>query len=75
MIKLLKKLVQADTTLRKGEIQAAKAIADYLAESSIEILVDCWEQSRANIVATLHSNRGKRPCYLPVILMLCPKEM
>ncbi|MHC4636853.1 MAG: M20 family metallopeptidase [Planctomycetota bacterium] len=71
MIKLLKKLVQADTTLRKGEIQAAKAIADYLAESSIEILVDCWEQSRANIVATLHSNRGKKAllfaCHLDVV--------
>ncbi|TFG50270.1 MAG: M20/M25/M40 family metallo-hydrolase, partial [Candidatus Brocadiia bacterium] len=71
MIKLLKKLVQADTTSKNGEIAAAKAIDEFLEGSPLETTLDCWGQGRANIVAKLNSIRKNKAllfaCHLDVV--------
>jgi succinyl-diaminopimelate desuccinylase len=72
MKELLKKLIQADSTAQKGELQAAKIISDEFASSDvIESHIDIWDETRANITARINST-GQKPgllflCHLDVV--------
>jgi succinyl-diaminopimelate desuccinylase len=68
---LLRKLVQADSTCEKGELIAAKVVAAELEGSGIDVHVDCWDSTRANVTARLKSAQAKRAllfgCHLDVV--------
>jgi len=59
-------LVKADSTARKGELAAAQVIAGHLARSGIESRIDRWDRTRANISATIASQRTR-----PALLFAC----
>ncbi|MHC4394381.1 MAG: M20 family metallopeptidase [Planctomycetota bacterium] len=71
MKELLKKLVQADTTLQKGELAAAKVICAEFGRSGIDSRIDSWDQNRANITARVKSSGAKKAllfaCHLDVV--------
>lgn len=71
MKELLKKLVQADTTVQKGELSAAQVILDELGRYGIEARIDSWDQTRANIVARVKSAGSRAAvlfaCHLDVV--------
>ena len=71
MKELLKKLIEADSTAEKGELEAATVISDVFARSGIQSDIDSWDQKRANITAHIRSS-GKKPalffaCHLDVV--------
>ena len=67
----LKKLVRADSTLEKGELAVAKAISDELSRSGVACRIDCWDKTRANVVAQVKSKGGRAAllfaCHLDVV--------
>ncbi|HPS54773.1 MAG TPA: M20 family metallopeptidase [Sedimentisphaerales bacterium] len=63
---LLKKLIQADTTLSKGEIKAAQLIKEELQKVSVPCEVDTWDENRANAIVHLKSTGEK-----PALLFVC----
>jgi succinyl-diaminopimelate desuccinylase len=71
MKELLKKLVQAETTVEKGELAAAEVICAEFGLSGIESQIDCWGDNRANISAQVKSSREKKGllfvCHLDVV--------
>jgi succinyl-diaminopimelate desuccinylase len=76
MEELLKKLIQAETTAKKGELAAAEIISDELApkgraRSGIDCRIDSWGQNRANLTAQITSAGRKGGllflCHLDVI--------
>ncbi len=71
MKELLKNLIQAETTVEKGELTAAELISDEFHRSGIDSQIDCWDQTRANIVVNIKST-GRRAgllfaCHLDVV--------
>lgn len=71
MKELLRKLIQAETTIEKGELAAAEIIWAEFNRLGIESQIDTWEQTRANIIAQVKST-GRRPallfaCHLDVV--------
>jgi succinyl-diaminopimelate desuccinylase len=71
MKKLLKQLIQAETTADKGELAAAEIISAELGRSGIESQIDNWDGTRANITAHVKSS-GKKgallfACHLDVV--------
>ena len=56
MKELLKKLIQAEATVQKGELAAAGVIADEFGKSGVDAAVDSWEQNRANVTAQIKSS-------------------
>jgi len=68
---LLKKLIQADTTLEKGELAAAEIIATELGRFGVDAHIDRWETNRANITAQIKSSGQKDAllfvCHLDVV--------
>jgi succinyl-diaminopimelate desuccinylase len=71
MKKLLRRLVQAETTPEKGEISAAELISAELRESRIDSQIDRWDGNRANVAAWIKSS-GQRGgllfvCHLDVV--------
>ena len=71
MKKLLRRLVQAETTPEKGEISAAELISSELGISGIDCQIDRWEGNRANLAAWIKSpgQRGSLlfVCHLDVV--------
>ncbi len=71
MKQLLKKLVDAQSTVEKGELAAAKVIRDQFAQSGIASVIDRWEQTRANVTAAIKSSGEKKgilfACHLDVV--------
>jgi succinyl-diaminopimelate desuccinylase len=71
MKELLKKLIRAESTPRKGELAAAQVISAEFAKSAIESRIDSWGQNRANILAHLRSTGPKAAllfaCHLDVV--------
>jgi len=70
MKELLKKLVQADSTVEKGELNVARIISDELAKSNIDAKIDIWGQNRANLIEHLKSPRQK-----PALLFACHMDV
>lgn len=68
---LLRKLIQAESTARKGELAAAEIISDELGRSGIDCQIDSWGQKRANLAAKIESARQKGGllfvCHLDVV--------
>ncbi len=71
MKELLKKLVQAETTVQKGELAAAEVICAEFGLSGIESQIDRWGNNRANITAQVKSSGEKKGllfvCHLDVV--------
>ena len=71
MKQLLKKLIDAQSTVEKGELAAAKVIREEFAKSGIASVIDSWEQTRANVTATIKSSGKKKgilfACHLDVV--------
>jgi len=67
----LKKLIQAETTAEKGELAAAEVICDEFNRSDIYSKIDCWDQTRANIIARVKSDGDRAgllfACHLDVV--------
>ena len=63
MKKLLKQLIQADSTESCGELLSAKIISAEFASSGIHSEIDIWDQTRANITSHIKST-GKKPALL-----------
>jgi succinyl-diaminopimelate desuccinylase len=66
MKELLQKLIQAETTVEKGELAAAKIIANELSCSGVDSQIDNWDGTRANIIAHIKSANLK-----PALLFVC----
>ncbi|MHC4632026.1 MAG: M20 family metallopeptidase, partial [Planctomycetota bacterium] len=67
----MKKLIQAESTLEKGELAAAEVISAELGRSGIDSRIDSWDQTRANIIAQVKSAGHKAAllfaCHLDVV--------
>ena len=63
MLDLLKKLINAQSTLKTGEINAANALADYFEAHGVTCNVDIWDNTRANCTARVAST-GEKPALL-----------
>jgi succinyl-diaminopimelate desuccinylase len=59
MKKLLRQLIQAETTADKGELAAAEIISAELGRFGIESRIDSWDETRANIIAHVQSSGRK----------------
>jgi succinyl-diaminopimelate desuccinylase len=71
MKRLLKKLIQAETTAEKGELAAAEVISAEFMRSAISSSLDNWDRRRANITVRVKS-AGQRAgllfaCHLDVV--------
>jgi len=71
MKELLRKLIQAETTVQRGELAAAEIISDELARSGIDCRIDSWGRNRANLTAKINSVEQKGGllfvCHLDVV--------
>ncbi len=71
MKKLLKKLIQAETTADKGELAAAEIISAELSRFGVESRIESWDETRANITAHVKSSGHKDAllfaCHLDVV--------
>jgi len=71
MKKLLRELIQAESTAEKGELATAGIISDELGRSGIDSQIESWETSRANIIARVKSSGRKGAilfaCHLDVV--------
>lgn len=67
----MKKLIQVETTAEMGELAAAKVISAKLDHFGIDYHIDCWDRTRANIIAHVNSTRRKGAllfvCHLDVV--------
>ena len=68
---MLRKLVQAESTIGRGELATAEIIAAELGRGGIDSRIDRWGSNRANIVARISSARRKAGllfvCHLDVV--------
>ncbi|MHC4324711.1 MAG: M20 family metallopeptidase [Planctomycetota bacterium] len=71
MKELLKNLIEADTTVEKGELLAAEVISAEFHRSGIDSRVDIWDRTRANITANIKSTGCRAgllfACHLDVV--------
>ncbi|MBN1795703.1 MAG: M20 family metallopeptidase [Sedimentisphaerales bacterium] len=71
MKELLKKLIQADSTLNKGELATAEVIRKHFEKNGIESELSNWDGNRANVVAHIKSTGEKSgllfACHLDVV--------
>ena len=71
MKKLLRKLIQAETTVEKGELAAARIICEEFSDIGIKSHIDNWDGNRANITATIKTTGRKAGllfvCHLDVV--------
>jgi len=61
MKELLKKLINAPSTLEKGEVETAMIAAEFLRKHNVQCQVDEWAPNRANLIAKIPSKREKKP--------------
>lgn len=71
MKKLLKELIQAESTAAKGELAAGEVLGAALRQAGIECRIESWNLDRANVIARVKST-GRRPgllfaCHLDVV--------
>ena len=64
MEKLLKQLIQSAPTLENGELEAGNKLVDFFNRHGIEVTLDRWDGSRANVVASIGSNDADAPTLL-----------
>jgi len=64
MKELLKRLIQATPTLENGELEAGNELVDFFNQHGIEVTLDRWDNTRANVVASIGSNDADAPTLL-----------
>ncbi len=64
MKELLKHLIQSAPTLENGELRAGEALTDFFNEHGIEVTLDPWDDTRANVIASIGSNDANAPTLL-----------
>jgi succinyl-diaminopimelate desuccinylase len=71
MKELLKQLINAESTLEKGELSSAEVLSDEFRKSGIDCRIETWDQTRANIIAQVSSVGSKSSllfaCHLDVV--------
>lgn len=71
MKELLRKLIRAESTAKKGELATAEIISAEFALSGIDCQIDSWDRNRANVAATVKSEGQKDGllfiCHLDVV--------
>ncbi len=72
MLELLKKLINAPSTQKTGEINAANALADYFKSHNITCQTDIWDNSRANCTARVTSTGEKNALLFAAHLDVVP---
>jgi succinyl-diaminopimelate desuccinylase len=63
---LLRQLIQADSTVSKGEAAAAEVVARWFARHGVDCQIDRWDGSRANVIARVKTRQGR-----PGLLFMC----
>ncbi|MBL7214480.1 MAG: M20 family metallopeptidase [Phycisphaerae bacterium] len=61
MKELLKKLIASAPTCKNGEIGAVKILRDYFEKCGIAAELDCWDQTRANLIAAIGNPDPEAP--------------
>jgi succinyl-diaminopimelate desuccinylase len=61
---LLKNLIRTAPTAQAGELHAARVLADYFREHSIPTELDTWDDTRANVTASIGDDRPDTPTLL-----------
>ncbi|MHC4572866.1 MAG: M20 family metallopeptidase [Planctomycetota bacterium] len=68
---MLRKLIQAESTVNKGESAAAHIVQGELRRSGIDARIDSWDGNRANLLARIKSDGSKKSlmfaCHLDVV--------
>ncbi len=64
MEKLLKQLIQSAPTLENGELRVGEALTDFFNEHGIEVTLDRWDGTRANVIASVGSDDADAPTLL-----------
>ncbi|MHC5146644.1 MAG: M20 family metallopeptidase [Planctomycetota bacterium] len=64
MKELLKKLIRSSPTLENGELNAAKVLVDYFQQHRIQVSLDQWDKTRANVTASVGSDDADAPTLL-----------
>ncbi len=60
MLELLKSLIKSQSTPDKGEIGVAQTLGGYLRSAGLDVEIDVWDQTRANVIARLKGNGAGR---------------
>ena len=60
VIQFLSQLVQAQSTLDKGEVAASQVICDYFGRHGVPCSIDTWDTTRSNCVAHVGSSGRKK---------------
>ncbi|ARN55936.1 M20 family metallopeptidase [Sedimentisphaera salicampi] len=58
MKKLLRKLIEANSTAEKGELEAAKVLKDFFVKQNIDCEIDQWDENRANVTAKIKGEKS-----------------
>ena len=61
MKNLLKKLIATAPTCENGEFKTAEILGNYFQDHGISAELDCWDENRANLVATIGPNTPEAP--------------
>jgi succinyl-diaminopimelate desuccinylase len=64
MKELLKHLIRSAPTLANGELRAGEVLADFFNRNGIEVSLDHWDLTRANVTASIGSNDANAPTLL-----------
>lgn len=64
MITILKKLINADSTIDKGEFTVASLIAQEFKKSGIPCSIDRWDKTRANVIARIKARNPRKNALL-----------
>jgi succinyl-diaminopimelate desuccinylase len=71
MKEFLRKLVQAETTAKTGELAAAQIISAEFGRSGVDCRIDSWDQTRANVIGHVKSDGCRNAllfvCHLDVV--------
>ncbi len=71
MKELLKKLIRTEPMEQNGELAAARVLCEYLSAAELEVSLDEWGDSRANVLSHIKT-AGQRPgllfaCHMDVV--------
>ncbi len=61
MKNLLKKLIATAPTCENGELKTAQVLENYFHDHGISAELDCWNENRANLVATIGPDTPETP--------------
>ncbi len=64
MKELLAQLIRSAPTLLNGEKKAGEILADFFIEHGIDTELDCWDDTRANVIASIGQDASHPPTLL-----------